>query len=105
MKDIGEIVDIAIDHDEKLREVTMDYKESRDWGVYQTLRAHIMSVKDTMPLVRLLRGDAMRERHWKELRFEVKEDFDENGEDFNIERVFSLGLYPTHDAKINEMYY
>jgi hypothetical protein len=30
-----------------------------------------------MPLLVELRADAMRERHWKELRFEVKDDFDE----------------------------
>lgn len=45
-----------------------------------------------MPLIMDLRDEAMRERHWKELRFEVKEDFDENAEDFTLEKVFDLGL-------------
>lgn len=44
----------------------------------------------------------MRERHWKELRFEVKDDFDENSEEFNLEKVFSLGLL-NHQEKINEL--
>jgi len=34
----------------------------------------------------------MRERHWKELRFEVKDDFDEAGDDFTLEKALSLNL-------------
>jgi hypothetical protein len=30
---------VAIEHDDKLKEVTADYRDSRDWGVYQTLRS------------------------------------------------------------------
>lgn len=45
-----------------------------------------------MPLIMDLRDEAMRDRHWKELRFEVKEDFDESAEDFTLEKVFELGL-------------
>lgn len=44
----------------------------------------------------------MRERHWKDLRFEVKADFDENGDDFNLEKLFSLGLL-THQEMIHEL--
>lgn len=40
----------------------------------------------------LLQTEAMRERHWKELRFAVKADFDEAGEDFNLDKMFTLGL-------------
>ena len=55
-----------------------------------------------MPLIMDLRDEAMRERHWKELRFEVKEDFDEAAEDFTLERVFQLGLN-SHSDKISEL--
>lgn len=44
----------------------------------------------------------MRERHWKELRFEVKDDFDETSEEFNLEKLFTLNLL-MHQEKINEM--
>jgi dynein heavy chain len=43
-----------------------------------------------MPLIMDLRDEAMRERHWKELRFEVKDDFDENADDFTLEKIFEL---------------
>jgi dynein heavy chain len=55
-----------------------------------------------MPLLVELRADAMRERHWKELRFEVKDDFDEQGDEFNLEKVFSLNLL-MHQEKVNEL--
>ena len=44
----------------------------------------------------------MRDRHWKELRIEVKEDFDENSPDFTLEKVFSLNLLQ-HQEKIGEI--
>lgn len=44
----------------------------------------------------------MRDRHWKELRIEVKEDFDENSMEFNLEKVFSLNLLQ-HQEKIEEI--
>lgn len=44
----------------------------------------------------------MRERHWKELRFEVKDDFDETADEFTLEKVFSLGLLG-HQEKILEL--
>lgn len=44
----------------------------------------------------------MRERHWKELRFEVKADFDETGDDFNLDKLFTLGLL-NHQEKIYEL--
>jgi hypothetical protein len=44
----------------------------------------------------------MRERHWKEIRFEVKADFDETADDFNLEKLFSLDLL-SHSDKIYEL--
>jgi dynein heavy chain len=44
----------------------------------------------------------MRERHWKELRFEVKADFDETADDFNLDKLFTLGLM-SHQEKIYEL--
>jgi len=55
-----------------------------------------------MPLIHDLRDQAMRERHWKELRFEVKDDFDETSEEFTLEKVFSLNLL-NHQEKIMEL--
>ena len=66
--------------------------EVRDWGVFNHLKNEIDKFRATMPLLVELRAEAMRERHWKELRFEVKDDFDEQSDEFNLERVFGLNL-------------
>jgi dynein heavy chain len=55
-----------------------------------------------MPLISDLRDEAMRERHWKELKFEVKEEFDETAAEFSLEKIFDLGLN-NHGEKINEL--
>jgi len=55
-----------------------------------------------MPIIADLRDDAMRERHWKELKFEVKEEFDEDGPEFTLEKIFELGLN-NHGEKVTEL--
>ena len=51
------------------------------------MKTNIEVFRNTIPLITDLRDESMRERHWKELRFEVKEDFDENAEDFTLEKI------------------
>ena len=70
--------------------------------MYVHLKTEIDKFRSTMPLILDLRDDAMRERHWKELRFEVKDDFDETSDDFTLEKVFRLNLL-NHQEKIMEM--
>jgi dynein heavy chain len=55
-----------------------------------------------MPIINDIQQPYMRNRHWKELRFEVKDDFDEKGEDFTLEYLFKLNLTEYED-KISEL--
>jgi dynein heavy chain len=96
---IEEMEDVAVDYQEKYRKFDKDVKE---WGVFAHLKTEVDKFRQTMPLILDLRDDAMRERHWKELRFEVKEDFDENSDEFSLEKVFSLNLL-NHQEMIMEM--
>jgi dynein heavy chain len=91
--------EIAYDFQEKYRAFD---KDVRDWGIYTFLKNDIEKFIKTLPLITDLRDDAMRERHWKELRIEVKDDFDEHSDEFNLEKVFSLNLL-THEEKISDM--
>lgn len=59
----------------KLKELT---KEEKKWNVTEVLTDRIYNFLNTLPLITWLREESMRPRHWKELRIEVKEDFDEN---------------------------
>jgi len=51
-----------------------------------------MLFRDVLPLALQLRDESIRPRHWNDIRFEVKEEFNEANEDFNLERVFDLQL-------------
>lgn len=66
------------------------------------MKTNIEVFRNAIPLITDLRDESMRERHWKELRFEVKEDFDENAEDFTLEKIFEIGLN-NHGEKISEL--
>lgn len=77
-------------------------KEVRQWGVYEYLKNKIDQFRTAMPLIQDLRDEAMRERHWKELKFEVKEEFDENGIEFTLDIIFHLGLN-NHGEKVAEL--
>lgn len=55
-----------------------------------------------MPIIKSIQEPYMRNRHWKELRYEVKDDFDEKGEDFTLEYMFKLNLTEYED-KISEL--
>ena len=83
----------------KLKELT---KEEKKWNVTEVLTDRIYNFLNTLPLITWLREESMRPRHWKELRIEVKEDFDENSQDFNLEKVDSLNLLQ-HQEKIEEI--
>ena len=67
-------------------------KEEKKWKVSEVIHDRIYTFLSTLPLIMYLREESMRERHWKELRIEVKEDFDENGSDFTLEKVYALNL-------------
>jgi len=97
--DIDEMDNDALDFQDKYRAFDRDVRE---WGVYVHLKTDIDKFRSTMPLILDLRDDAMRDRHWKELRFEVKDDFDETSDDFTLEKVFRLNLL-THQEKIMDM--
>ncbi len=77
-------------------------KEVQKWKVTEVQHERIYNFISTIPLIQSLRDESMRPRHWKELRIEVKEDFDEDGPDFTLEKVFSFNLLQ-HSDKIEEI--
>jgi dynein heavy chain, axonemal len=91
--------DRAVEFQERIKNFE---KEVRQWGVYEHLKNKIDQFRTAMPLIADLRDEAMRERHWKELKFEVKEEFDEDSEEFTLEKIFELGLN-NHGEKVSEL--
>ena len=77
-------------------------KEEKKWKVSEVIHDRIYTFLSTLPLITYLREESMRDRHWKELRIEVKEDFEESSAEFNLEKVYSLNLL-SHQDKIEEI--
>lgn len=76
-------------------------KEVKEWKVYEFMLGELTKFADTMPLIASLQHVSMRARHWKDIRMEVKDDFEEDGEDFNLKKIFGLNLLQYQD-KIND---
>jgi dynein heavy chain len=89
----------AYDELEKLKTLT---KDQREYKVFDYVNAELQKFVQTMPIINDIQQPYMRNRHWKELRFEVKDDFDEKGEDFTLEYLFKLNLTEYED-KISEL--
>jgi len=97
--DIDDMEDSSIQYKRKINDFE---KDIREWGVYTFMKNEFETFRNTMPLLYELRSDAMRDRHWKELRFEVKDDFDKDSDEFNLEKLFALNLL-SHKEKIQEI--
>ena len=67
-------------------------REIKNWEVHGNLKERVEQFRRTMPLINDLRNPAMRERHWDQLKEEIRKDFDPYAEDFTLEKIFSLGL-------------
>lgn len=72
------MADVAMEKQGKCDELVKLDKEVREWGVFTHIRQSVDKFRKLMELLRdTLLKKSIRDRHWKELRIEVKEDFDE----------------------------
>ena len=78
-------------------------RETRSWGVYDVFKNRIESFRQTMPLIIDLRSEAMRPRHLKQLRAEVRDEFDEKSNEFTLDKIFELQLNQ-HAKFISELW-
>lgn len=91
--------DRAVEFQEKIKNFD---KEVRQWGVYEFMKNKIDQFRAAIPLIIDLSDPAMRDRHWKELKFEVKEEFDETSKEFSLEKMFALEIN-NYSEKITEL--
>jgi len=67
------------------------------WPIYDVVMKTINEFIGTMNLIPDLRDESMRDRHWNLLRLEVKEEFSEKSDDFNLEEIFKLNFLEFED--------
>jgi dynein heavy chain len=87
--DVGAMEEEAYDYKRKLTGMN---KEVKQWQVFEYLKQKVQLFIETMGLLPDLLHESIRERHWNDIRFEVKEEFNQNSDEFNLEKVFELEL-------------
>lgn len=87
---IDDIEQTVIDYYNKLTQKMP--KDIKQWPIYDFLKSKFMLFREVLPLAGQLREESIRARHWNAIRMEVKEEFDENSDEFNLEKVFDLHL-------------
>ncbi|XP_076804743.1 dynein axonemal heavy chain 2-like [Clavelina lepadiformis] len=75
----------------KLNRLSRDLKD-KHWEIIDSSKNKIDQFKRTMPLITDLKNEAMRERHWAQIKTEVQRPFDHTSETFTLERIIELGL-------------
>ncbi|XP_031567025.1 dynein heavy chain 2, axonemal-like, partial [Actinia tenebrosa] len=66
--------------------------KDKNWDICDSIKSRIEQFKRTMPLIQDLKNPAMRERHWNQIKGEVQKPFDQNADDFTLEKIIELGL-------------
>eukprot|EP00736_Rhodelphis_marinus_P013382 Rmarinus@m.14828 len=87
--EVSEMEEMAQRFSKRIMKLGRDIKH---WKLWEVIRDRVETFKRTMPLILDLKSKALRERHWKQLMDEIGKSFDPYGDDFTLEKVFSLGL-------------
>uniref|UniRef100_W5N7B2 Dynein axonemal heavy chain 2 n=1 Tax=Lepisosteus oculatus TaxID=7918 RepID=W5N7B2_LEPOC len=85
----------------RLHKLSRELK-NKQWEIVDSSKSKIDQFKRTMPLISDLRNQAMRERHWNQIKYEVQRPFDQTSADFTLEKIVQLGL-DQHADKISEI--
>ncbi|PRP82215.1 dynein-1-alpha heavy chain, flagellar inner arm I1 complex, partial [Planoprotostelium fungivorum] len=83
----------------KLKRFPQELKNYRPYSIVTTL---IQSFKESIPLFRHLKNEALRPRHWKSLMEVTGQSFQTNSKTFTLESIFKMELHMYAD-KIEEI--
>jgi dynein heavy chain len=97
--DVAMMEEVGYDYKRKLQSMN---KEVKQWQVFDYLKSKVQLFIDMMGLLPDLLHESIRERHWNDIRFEVKEEFNQHSDEFNLEKVFELELNK-HASMIGEL--
>nr|XP_039250408.1 dynein heavy chain 2, axonemal-like [Styela clava] len=75
----------------KLNKLSRELKD-KHWEIVDSSKNRIDQFKRTMPLITDLKNDAMRDRHWAQIKTELQRPFDHTSETFTLEKIIELGL-------------
>lgn len=67
-------------------------KDLRDMPVYQLVEQRIQSFDDSLPLIRDLRSNALRKRHWDQIMQVTGYNFEQDPKSFTVSNLFEMRL-------------
>ena len=67
-------------------------KELKGLGVFKAVEEVVVQFKDGIPLISLLKNEAMKPRHWKKLSDVTNISFDANSTTFTLRSIFDMKL-------------
>lgn len=65
----------------------------RDTAVYTAVEAEVAGFLDSLPLMRALKSDALRPRHWRALMAATGREFDMDARTFTLGSMFAMHLH------------
>lgn len=76
------------------RKLTRLSRELADkgWEIIENSRGKVDAFRRCLPMITDLKNTAMRPRHWDQVRHIVKADFDENSQEFILERIMLMKM-------------
>ncbi|XP_061620043.1 LOW QUALITY PROTEIN: dynein axonemal heavy chain 2 [Phyllopteryx taeniolatus] len=66
--------------------------KDKNWDIVDVSKKRVDQFRRIIPLIADMRNPAMRDRHWKQICDEVQSSFDHTSDDFNLEKIISLGF-------------
>ncbi|RQM24639.1 hypothetical protein B5M09_005107 [Aphanomyces astaci] len=75
------------------KRITKLGKDMKEWAIWGSMKDKIDQFRATLPLIQDLKNDALRPRHWAQLKDEMQSAFDADSKGFTLEKVFSLGFH------------
>jgi dynein heavy chain len=72
-------------------------KQLKELSVYKAVEEVVVQFKEGIPLIAMLKNDAMKPRHWKKLGEVTKIPFDANSKSFTLKSIFDMKLYRFQD--------
>lgn len=85
----------------KLAKFSRELKD-KNWDIVEISKTKVDQFRRTMPLIQDLKNPAMRDRHWFQIKAEMAKQFDENSDDFTLERIIEIG-FDSHSEIVNEV--
>lgn len=72
----------------------------RDMPVYGLVESEVAGFLESLPLMRELKGDALRPRHWRALMAATGQEFEMDPRTFTLGNMFAMQLHRVRGCRV-----